>query len=182
MNMRIPYVIDNRSFRLADVLNHLLAAQPPAAMDIATAYFNIRGYEQIKHGLAGLRGLRLLLGVEPTEAADLGLRPFRQRIAHQLRRDLNDEPFDEDTLLLVEDLIRYLMRDSVEVPLIAQPNAGKGRLVDKRLVYDMPPADLAAGIRSCVEAGARFVGGCCGTSPAHIEAMVELVSTGKPSD
>jgi 5-methyltetrahydrofolate--homocysteine methyltransferase len=75
-----------------------------------------------------------------------------------------------------------LIARSVQVPVLAQPNAGKGRLVDKRLVYDMPPADFATGIRSCVEAGARFVGGCCGTSPAHIEAMVKLLSKGKSSD
>ena len=68
-----------------------------------------------------------------------------------------------------------LMRQAVTVPLIAQPNAGKGRLVDKRLVFDMPAADFAAGVRTCVEAGAHLVGGCCGTSPAHIKAMVELI-------
>jgi 5-methyltetrahydrofolate--homocysteine methyltransferase len=68
-----------------------------------------------------------------------------------------------------------LMQRVVSVPLIAQPNAGKGRMVKKRLVFDMSPADFAAGIRACVEAGARLVGGCCGTSPAHVEAMMRLV-------
>ncbi|MGB9879673.1 MAG: homocysteine S-methyltransferase family protein [Anaerolineae bacterium] len=37
----------------------------------------------------------------------------------------------------------------------------------------MTPADFASGIVACVEAGARLVGGCCGTSPAHIRAMVQ---------
>jgi len=68
-----------------------------------------------------------------------------------------------------------LMSAVTSVPLIAQPNAGKGRLVDKRLVFDMPPATFAAGVEACVKAGARLVGGCCGTSPAHIKAMVELL-------
>jgi methionine synthase I (cobalamin-dependent) len=65
------------------------------------------------------------------------------------------------------------MRPATPVPLVAQPNAGKGRLVDKRLVYDMQPARFAEGIEECVRAGALLVGGCCGTSPTHIEAMVE---------
>lgn len=68
-----------------------------------------------------------------------------------------------------------LMREATPLPIIAQPNAGKARLVDKEAVYDMTPTDFASGVRECVRAGARLVGGCCGTSPAHIEAMVELL-------
>jgi 5-methyltetrahydrofolate--homocysteine methyltransferase len=69
-----------------------------------------------------------------------------------------------------------MMRAATSLPIVAQPNAGKGRLVDGRLVFDMLPAQFAAGIEECVRAGARLLGGCCGTSPAHIRAMVELVS------
>ncbi len=68
-----------------------------------------------------------------------------------------------------------LMRAGTSLPIIVQPNAGKGRLLEKRLVFDMPPARFAAGVKECVQAGARLAGGCCGTSPAHITAMVELV-------
>lgn len=68
-----------------------------------------------------------------------------------------------------------LMKEATSAPLLAQPNAGKGRMVDKRLVFDLPPATFAAGIEACVKAGARLVGGCCGTSPAHIKAMIELL-------
>jgi len=68
-----------------------------------------------------------------------------------------------------------MMREATTLPLIAQPNAGKARLVDKQAVYDMTPEDFAAGVLECVRAGARLVGGCCGTSPEHIRAMVELV-------
>ena len=65
--MRIPYVIDNQSNRLADVLNYLLETYPVQAMDIASAYFSIRGYEHIQAGLEPLGSFRLLLGFEPTE-------------------------------------------------------------------------------------------------------------------
>jgi 5-methyltetrahydrofolate--homocysteine methyltransferase len=68
-----------------------------------------------------------------------------------------------------------LMREATSLPLVAQPNAGKGKLVDKELVFDMTPAAFAAGAKECVEAGARLVGGCCGTSPEHIAAMVALL-------
>ncbi len=65
------------------------------------------------------------------------------------------------------------MRAATSLPIIAQPNAGKGRLAEKSLVFDMSPAQFAAGVEACVQAGARLVGGCCGTSPAHIRTMVE---------
>ena len=69
-----------------------------------------------------------------------------------------------------------IMRAATALPLIAQPNAGRGRLVDKELAFDMTPADFAMGVRACAEAGARLLGGCCGTSPEHIRAMVELLT------
>ena len=51
-----------------------------------------------------------------------------------------------------------LMREATSLPIIAQPNAGKGRLVDKDLVFDMSPADFAAGRRG-VRAGGSPAGG-----------------------
>jgi 5-methyltetrahydrofolate--homocysteine methyltransferase len=69
------------------------------------------------------------------------------------------------------------MRQATSLPLIAQPNAGKPRVVNKQTVFDMPPADFAAGVAQCVQAGAGLVGGCCGTSPAHIQALVDLLKS-----
>jgi len=59
-----------------------------------------------------------------------------------------------------------------DLPLLTQPNAGKPKLVDGKIVFDMSPADFAA---RCLETGARLVGGCCGTSPDHTCALKELL-------
>ena len=67
------------------------------------------------------------------------------------------------------------MREATSLPVLAQPNAGKPRLVENRTVFDMSPSDFAAGIYECMQAGARLLGGCCGTSPGHIRAMVALI-------
>jgi superfamily II DNA or RNA helicase len=115
--MRIPYVIDNQYHRLDKVLNFLLQEQPIGSMDVATAYFSIRGYQQIQQGLNGLANFRLLLGDEPTTGEDVGMRPARQRIQDLLRQELNQEPYSEDTLKLVEDLIRFLCRNHIRVRL-----------------------------------------------------------------
>ncbi len=73
-----------------------------------------------------------------------------------------------------------LMREATSLPIIAQPNAGKARLVDKEAVYDMSPDDFAAGVRQCALSGAKLIGGCCGTSPAHISAMMRLMGRPQP--
>ncbi|MCB9451449.1 MAG: helicase [Anaerolineaceae bacterium] len=112
--MRIPYVIDNIETRLADVLNTLLQRQHGQQMDIATAYFSIRGFEKVRETLPELRHFRLLLGDKPLDGEDMGLRPDS---AAYLRHELNAEPFNEATLRLVEDLIRFLRRDDVDVRL-----------------------------------------------------------------
>jgi 5-methyltetrahydrofolate--homocysteine methyltransferase len=66
------------------------------------------------------------------------------------------------------------MRAATSLPILAQPNAGKPRLVNGKAEYDMTPATFAAGMRQCLEAGTRLVGGCCGTGPEHIRALVRM--------
>jgi homocysteine S-methyltransferase len=64
--------------------------------------------------------------------------------------------------------------------LSIQPNAGLPSRVDARLVYLSPPAYMADFAGRMVEAGARIVGGCCGTTPAHIAAMRDVLDRKAP--
>jgi methionine synthase / methylenetetrahydrofolate reductase(NADPH) len=66
------------------------------------------------------------------------------------------------------------------VPLSAQPNAGLPREVADRKIYMASPEYMASYARRMVEAGARFVGGCCGTSPEHIKAIGGFVQSVSP--
>ncbi len=66
-----------------------------------------------------------------------------------------------------------LLRGATDLPIAAQPNAGKPRLIEEKTVFDMGPAAFAEGILECVRAGAQIVGGCCGTTPEHIRAVHE---------
>ena len=59
--------------------------------------------------------------------------------------------------------------------LSAQPNAGMPRDIGGRSMYMASPEYMATYARHLVQAGARVVGGCCGTTPDHIKAMVEGV-------
>jgi SNF2 family DNA or RNA helicase len=116
--MKIPYVIDNQEFLLADVLNALLNEHKGMSLDVATAYFTIRGFRLLKVGLQELGNFRLLLGAEPVRGEQVGLWPEKGVLKNLLLRDLAEEPFSEDTLHLVEDLIRYLRRENVAVRVV----------------------------------------------------------------
>jgi len=63
------------------------------------------------------------------------------------------------------------MRGATGLPLAAMPNAGMPRSVDGRNIYLTSPEYLASFARKLVQAGASFIGGCCGTTPNHIRAV-----------
>ena len=62
-------------------------------------------------------------------------------------------------------------RAATDLPLWLKPNAGMPRLVGDKTVFPESPDEMAGKVAALVEAGANFVGGCCGTTPAHIRAM-----------
>ena len=68
-----------------------------------------------------------------------------------------------------------VLKSVTMLPILAQPNAGKPRLVNDKTMFEMAPADFAAGIAECLRAGARLVGGCCGTTPEHIRAVTGVL-------
>lgn len=67
------------------------------------------------------------------------------------------------------------MREVANIPILAKPNAGLPQLEDGVTVYRMTPEEFAAAGAALVEAGAQVVGGCCGTTPAHIRALADAV-------
>jgi superfamily II DNA or RNA helicase len=115
--MHIPFVIDNQQHKMADVLCDLLADHKGHSLDVATAYFNVGGWQLLYDGLNGLGTFRLLLGDEPEAGADLGLREAGAKPIKGLIRDLAREAFNEQTLRLIEDLIAFLRQQHVQVRL-----------------------------------------------------------------
>lgn len=62
-------------------------------------------------------------------------------------------------------------RAVTDKPLLAHVNAGVPELLEGRTVFRETPEAMAAGVAELVRAGAVIIGGCCGTTPAHIAAM-----------
>jgi homocysteine S-methyltransferase len=67
------------------------------------------------------------------------------------------------------------MRAVTKLPLVAMPNAGMPRNVEGRNIYLTSPEYLGSFARKFIRAGASWVGGCCGTTPAHIRAIRSML-------
>ena len=121
-----PEFIDNRSLTMADALRSLAARRGPdlAPLDVATAYLNLGGYEEIADMLESRTHLRLLLGAEPRSAFDendggeirgLGVRGGLDALEAGLSGDRDALPFDAATAESVLRLAAFLRRDTVAV-------------------------------------------------------------------
>jgi methionine synthase I (cobalamin-dependent)/5,10-methylenetetrahydrofolate reductase len=73
------------------------------------------------------------------------------------------------------------MAGLARTPLSAQPNAGFPTVVEGRYLYLSSPEHMAIYARKMVEAGAVVVGGCCGTTPAHIAAIGGAIADLRPA-
>ncbi|HXW50372.1 MAG TPA: bifunctional homocysteine S-methyltransferase/methylenetetrahydrofolate reductase [Candidatus Acidoferrales bacterium] len=78
-----------------------------------------------------------------------------------------------DALTAIADRITY--------PLSVMPNAGYPHRQDDRAVYGSPPEYFARYARRFADLGARMIGGCCGTTPAHIRAIAESLADFRPN-
>ena len=76
-----------------------------------------------------------------------------------------------------EDMIAPVrkMAEYATIPILAKPNAGLPELENGVTVYKTGPDEFAACGKRLVEAGASIIGGCCGTTPAHIKALKDAV-------
>jgi 5-methyltetrahydrofolate--homocysteine methyltransferase len=112
----------------------------------------------------------MLLGTEPL-AAIAALDPLPIDVL-----GMNCATGPED----MREHVRTLSRHS-RLPISVIPNAGIPSLVDGATCYPLDPAGLAAAQREFVEEfGVSIVGGCCGTTPAHLAALVDEVAGRRP--
>lgn len=73
------------------------------------------------------------------------------------------------------DIIERMM-GVCSIPIVVKPNAGLPQLVDGKTVYSMGPEEFADAMLPLARLGALVLGGCCGTTPAHIRALCGKLS------
>lgn len=70
--------------------------------------------------------------------------------------------------------------ENASIPVIANPNAGLPKVEDGKTIFEVDAEEFAEDMKELVEAGVRILGGCCGTTPSHIETMINAVSKLEP--
>ena len=73
------------------------------------------------------------------------------------------------------DIVREIRREFPDTFILVHANAGLPVLVDGKDTFPETPEMMASYIPTLIEAGANIIGGCCGTTPAHIKAIKEAI-------
>lgn len=107
---------------------------------------------------------RTMMGLKPTQAV--------QALAAQVQgigANCGKDP--SEYVGFLQAMRQTALDTAPDLILWAKPNAGLPRMVDGEAVYDASPEQMAAIAVQLREAGAQVIGGCCGTTPVHIQAM-----------
>ena len=115
------------------------------------------------------QGTRTMMGLSPTKMVE-AIRPLGvAAIGANCGRSLAD----------MERVVAELAALHAGIPLWIKPNAGLPRMVGDVARYDTGPDEMADYAKRFVEAGARVIGGCCGTTPEHTRCMIAAASGGR---
>lgn len=68
-----------------------------------------------------------------------------------------------------------IYRETCELPIMTQPNAGLPVVENMEVVYKETPDEMSEGVAGLVASGARIIGGCCGSTPDHIKRFREVL-------
>jgi len=115
------------------------------------------------------RGVKTMMGVGPSsfakEMEGLGISAIGINCGKSL---------DDNYIVLNE------LSNATDIPIWFKPNAGLPHL-DKsgQAAYDITPEQMAKNIPNWINAGARIIGGCCGTTPEHLKAMANIIKTSR---
>jgi 5-methyltetrahydrofolate--homocysteine methyltransferase len=111
------------------------------------------------------QGGRTMMGIRPDTAANALLGMGADIIGTNCGRGPAE----------TEMAIRTMIAACPDALFIAQPNAGVPRLENGVATFDATPEDMARYAKVYIDLGVKIVGGCCGSTPAHIRAIAEAV-------
>jgi 5-methyltetrahydrofolate--homocysteine methyltransferase len=104
-----------------------------------------------------------MMGVTPRQAAEELMEAGADIIGTNCGNGI------ENMIEIVSELKTY-----TDKPIWARPNAGLPQLVDGKTVFPQTPEEMAALVPELISAGAKLIGGCCGTTPEHIRAIKDV--------
>jgi len=110
--------------------------------------------------------IRTMMGIGPEDAAEFMVENGADVIALNCGSGV-------DVSWAARAVERY--RRITDLPTMAQPNAGLPELIDMEVVYRQTPEEMTGELSALLNAGASIVGGCCGSSPAHLRLFRKLL-------
>lgn len=110
------------------------------------------------------KGGRTMMGVTPEKAAQMLTKAGADVVGSNCGNGIAE----------FEDITKQL-RAATDLPIWIKANAGLPELVDGKPTYRITPSEFASHAPALIKAGASFIGGCCGTTPAHIAEMCKVV-------
>lgn len=115
---------------------------------------------------AGPKGFRTMMGVKPDRAAREAVAEGADIVGANCSTGIAD----------MIQIARQMKNACPNVPLLIQPNAGRPVFEDGKTVFKETPESMASHVPELLEAGADIIGGCCGTTPAHIAALAKSLA------
>lgn len=74
-------------------------------------------------------------------------------------------------------IVKEIREANANIPILVHANAGLPQYQDGETTFPETPGDMAAHVKEMAKAGANIIGGCCGTTPAHIERVSQVVKS-----
>lgn len=116
----------------------------------------------------GARGFRTMMGIDPARAVEEAVAAGAHIIGANCGNGITN----------MIEITRQMRRAAPAVPILIHANAGMPVFEDGKTVFKDTPEQMASQVDDLIKAGANIIGGCCGTSPTHIEKMASMVRTG----
>jgi 5-methyltetrahydrofolate--homocysteine methyltransferase len=108
---------------------------------------------------------RTMMGLSPTKAAQEAVQAGAQIIGCNCGNGIDQ----------MIEIVREMQTAAPRTPILVHANAGLPQTVNGADVFPESPEAMGAKVQAVVAAGANIVGGCCGTTPAHIQALRKAV-------
>ncbi len=118
-------------------------------------------FDKIKSG-----EFRTMMGIAPADITEILINAGASVIGANCGNGITD----------MVGIVKEIRSVNAEIPILVHANAGLPIYQDGKTTFPETPDEMASMVRSIIEAGASIIGGCCGTTPAHICKVRETVN------
>ena len=148
----VDFLVIETQFDIAEATAAIQGAQSATSLPIVCSF----SYDRGTRTMMGVKPIQMAKAIAPLGVVALGVNCGRSL---------------EDNLAVLQEL-----KQNTDLPIWFKPNAGMPELDENNNpTYSVDPVSMGANVQKWIEAGARIIGGCCGNSPEHVQAIAKAV-------